>query len=208
MARKEGATAWHALCNNPKSTSNDQQVNIQQISIRDQREIVMTNAEIGLTVSNPTPYRSRRPLARVSVNAPIQVTYNPSTNTCTCSPSSVTIGKGNSGNIGVSLGLTSGATGSVAFGNPPINWGSGGAPTGATVAPPNGGGSQITITDPNNSAGTYSFAVNYVYTPTSGPQVSGTGDPTIINEGTGQDGDGDDDRHGDRNGEGRHRRAS
>jgi type 1 fimbria pilin len=167
----------------------------------------MTNAEIGLTGSSPTLDRPRPPLVvpGAQQNESIQVTYTPSSNTCTCSPSSVTFNKGNSGNVGVSIGLSSGATGSVVFGNPPINWGSGGAPTGASVNPSNGGGPRITITNPNSSAGTYSFTVNYVYTPTSGPQVTGTGDPTIINEGTGNPEGGDDDRQGDQGQDGVHR---
>lgn len=120
----------------------------------------------------------------------INVTYNPTDKTLTCSQSSVTVTKGNSGLITVNLLLSSGSSGSIAFSNPPFNWTSG-PPPGANVAPPNGGTSQEVITDPNSSKGSYTFTVNYTYTPTSGPSVSGTGDPTIVNEGTGSDGDGE-----------------
>jgi hypothetical protein len=158
----------------------------------------MMNADLGATVSNPTPNGSLpqvRPADWIDQNSGITVTYNPSTGACNCNPTSVTISLNNTGTVPVSLGLTSGSTGSIAFSDPPITW-SNGAPAGVSVSPATGGGTTVTITDPNSSGGSYAFTADYIYSPASGDSpISGTSDPTIINEGTGTDGDGDDDRH-------------
>ena len=120
----------------------------------------------------------------------ITSTYNPSTGTITCSTSSVTVGQGNTGKITVNLQLTSGSSGSIAFqGNPnQVTW---------STTPPasfnvtSTSSTQILITAPNGNSNpgsqSYSFQINYTYTPTSGPSTSGTGDPTIILDGTGSD---------------------
>lgn len=121
-------------------------------------------------------------------NFTITSTYNPTTNTITCSSSSVTVNQGNTGKITVNLQLTSGSSGSIAFQSNPVTW---------STTPPASfnvqtkSSTQIFITAPNGNSGTnsvsYSFQINYSYTPTSGPVVNGTGDPTIVLEGTGAD---------------------
>jgi hypothetical protein len=116
----------------------------------------------------------------------ITSTYNPSTGTITCSTSSVTIGQSNTGKITVNLQLSIGSSGSIAFQSNPVTW---------STTPPASfnvqtkSSTQIFITAPNGNSNpgsqSYSFQINYTYTPTSGPAQSGTGDPSIILEGTG-----------------------
>jgi hypothetical protein len=117
----------------------------------------------------------------------ITMTYDPSTQQLTPSISSLTVNENDSAEITVSLVLIAGAQGSVVFHNPPITWSqSTGAPSGVTIDPPQGGTSQITINDPNTSAGRFDFNAHVLHTPLTGNTVLISGDPTIINEGTGQ----------------------
>jgi len=122
----------------------------------------------------------------------ITSTYNPANKQITCSTSSVTVSQGNTGKITVNLQLTSGSSGSIAFQSNPnqVTW-STTPPASFNVTSTGGSGTQILITAPNGNSGkndqSYSFQINYTYTPTSGPVVNGTGDPTIVLEGTGSD---------------------
>lgn len=118
----------------------------------------------------------------------ITMTFDPATGQLTPSPPSVTVGRNDSAEITVSLALAPGAQGSVIFDNPPLTWASStGAPSGVSVNPSQGGTSQITITDPNTSPGTFNFSVNIVPPTADGAAPHPhPGDPTIINEGTGQ----------------------
>jgi hypothetical protein len=119
-------------------------------------------------------------------------TYDRSTRKLTCNPKVIHVPNGTTGSITVNLKLSTGATGSIVFGNPPFNWSSG-PPTGTTVAPLTGGTAQEVITETNSNPTTksYDFTVNYTYTPSGGSPVYGTGDPTIINDGTGGSPEGD-----------------
>jgi len=116
----------------------------------------------------------------------ITVTFNPSGNSLTCNPASVSVAKGNTGQLTVNLQLISGASGSIAFQSNPVTW-STTPPASFNVQTKTS--TQIFITAPNNNTGSnaqsYSFQVNYAYTPVNGPVRNGTGDPTIILEGTG-----------------------
>jgi len=137
----------------------------------------MKSAETGLAVST---FIVLDPIVQTPT---VSVTYDAANNTCTCNPQSVTLYESNSGTISVGLALSNG-TGNIVFNNPPVEW-VGAPPNPVTINPPDGGVPLITITDPNRSSGAYSFRVNYVYRPLTGDPVTGQGDPTIINEGTG-----------------------
>lgn len=120
--------------------------------------------------------------------ATVTVTFNPTGSTLTCNPTSISVGQGNTGKITVNLQLVSGATGSIVFQSNPdqVTW-STPPPTSFNVTSVNS--SQILITAPNGNPGkdpqTYSFQVNYTYTPVGGQPQSGIGDPSIVLEGTG-----------------------
>ena len=117
---------------------------------------------------------------------PITVTFNPNGNSLTCNPTSVSVNQGNTGQLTVNLQLVSGASGSIAFQTSPITW---------STTPPASfnvqtvSSTRIFITAPNGNSNpgsqSYSFQVNYTYTPVNGPVRTGTGDPSIILEGTG-----------------------
>jgi len=123
----------------------------------------------------------------------ITVTFNPSGNSLTCNPASVAVAKGNTGQLTVNLQLISGASGSIAFQSNPVTWSTTPPASFNVQANPNNS-AQISITAPNNNTGpnaqSYSFQVSYTYTPVNGPVRTGTGDPTIILEGTGSKEDG------------------
>ncbi len=116
----------------------------------------------------------------------INCLYDPSTGTFGSIPDSVTVANGTPETIQVNLSLVSGAAGNIAFDDPPFTWGINGFP-GTGLTPPNGGSTQetfsITSTEPNPT--TFGFLINFIYTPPSGSQISGSGDPTIILDGTG-----------------------
>lgn len=110
-------------------------------------------------------------------------TYDPSKNEIACEPREVTVNKGNTGKVTVKLQVKAGQPGVISFKADPVKW---------TTPPPKDflvTVSEILIIAPNSNTDPLpqklSFEVNYVYTPPSGPVVSGTGDPTIILEGTG-----------------------
>lgn len=116
----------------------------------------------------------------------ITSTYDPSTNSIACNPSSIRVGKSDTGKILVNLELATGSTGTITFQADPVQW---------STTPPvsfnvqSKSSTQIQITAPNGNSSrheeSFSFLVNYTYTPVSGDPVSQTGDPTIILEGTG-----------------------
>lgn len=112
-------------------------------------------------------------------------TYDPDTKTMTCisEPSPIVIEHGNTGLITVRLQVKEGQSERISFQANAVDW---------TEDPPQDSlvtTSEILITVPNlhehKEAEEFSFEVNYVYTPPNGQPESGTGDPTIILEGTG-----------------------
>ena len=112
----------------------------------------------------------------------ITSTYNPSTNTITCSSESILIKQGDIGKIKVQLQVEKDQPGTISFPFSPIEWATPDLPSDFTL-------SEILITAPNSNEDPkdkpYPFTIKYVYTPPGGEPVSGTGDPTIILEGTG-----------------------
>lgn len=112
-------------------------------------------------------------------------TYDPDTKTITCisEPSPIVIEHGNTGLITVRLQVKEGQPERISFQAAAVDWTEEPPPDSLVTA------SEILITVPNlhehKEAEEFSFEVNYVYTPPDGPSESGTGDPTIILEGTG-----------------------
>ena len=116
-------------------------------------------------------------------------TYDPETNelTCTSEPSPIQIQHGNIGKITVRLQLKEGQPGSISFPVNAIKWSSPTQPD-FPIAPTTPI-TEIVITAPNLHAHEnpeeFPFEINFVYTSPDGKQVTDTGDPTIILEGTG-----------------------
>ncbi len=116
----------------------------------------------------------------------ITSTFTPPNGPITCSLGSLTVNKGNKGLVTVNLQLSAGGTGSIKIQSSPVTW---------SPAPPASfnvvrkSDTQILITAPNGTppakSESYHFQVNYTYTPPGGTPKNGTGDPTIVLEGTG-----------------------
>lgn len=114
----------------------------------------------------------------------ITCNYDPTSGTLTCTPDTVTVDNTDTGDITVTLTAT---TGTIVARSNPVTW-TDGEPPGVTVS--GGGTSTITIDETNDNDNadsvSYPFNINYTYTPAGGgPPINGTGDPTIVNEGTG-----------------------
>jgi PKD repeat protein len=116
----------------------------------------------------------------------ITSTYDPACGTLMCGATSVKVNQSNTGKITVNLQVTEGGTGKIAFQDNPVTW-SDKPPASFHVQCKEDG--QILIIAPNGNSSkvdeSYSFEINYTYTPLSGDPVSATADPTIILEGTG-----------------------
>jgi hypothetical protein len=119
----------------------------------------------------------------------INCIYDPSTGILGSIPDSFTVSNGEKEIVTVNLSLVAGALGTIVFADPPLTWGDNGSPPGATIVPPAGGTSQAIVTETNSNSSpsdvSYGFLINFVYTSPTGEIVSGSGDPTIINDGTG-----------------------
>lgn len=113
--------------------------------------------------------------------------YDPSTGILGSIPEICVVPNGERETITVTLSLVTGASGTIVFDNPPLSWGSNGSP--GTILPADGGSSQEIITVINGNSSniniSYGFLINFVYTSPTGEIVKGSGDPTIINDGTG-----------------------
>ena len=127
----------------------------------------------------------------------LTATYDPSTQQLSCSASSFTVNKERTGRITVNLQVK-GGTGTIKFKDgDPLDW---------ETLPPFWvspvSNTQVFIFAPNSpppvADRSYDFQINYIYTPNGGTPVSGTGDPTIMLEGTGGMGQG----HGQGQGQG------
>ena len=119
----------------------------------------------------------------------INCLYDPSTGDFGSIPDSVTVPNGATETITINLSLVTSASGTIVFDNPPLTWGKEGPPPGTETTPSIGGTTQETIKETNSNSSktdlTYGFLINFVYTSPTAVVVYGSGDPTIINDGTG-----------------------
>lgn len=114
----------------------------------------------------------------------ISAAYNPANNTLTLIPNgNFPVKRLASATFEINLSTNPPSGGEALFTATPITWGSGGSPPGVAV---NGANTaKLTITETNNNnaktAVEYPFTVNVTYS------ASASADPTIVNEGTGQE---------------------